>query len=112
MVKVSIFLTRRSDLTHDEFIRYWRDEHAPFLLGLAEFHKYVRRYSQQHPQATPEGLPIAPYGGLAELWFDDVGAAWEAFSHETYATVVVADEERFLDRAKTVMMVTNESQIM
>lgn len=112
MVKVSIFLTRRSDLTRDEFIQYWRDEHAQYLLELTDFRKYVRRRGQQHPQAAPEDLPIAPYDGLAELWFDDVGAALEAFRHETYATVVVDDEERFLDRAKTVMMVTSESQIM
>jgi hypothetical protein len=59
-----------------------------------------------------EGLPRAPYDGKAELWLDDRDPLEGAFRQEVYATVVAADEERFLDRAKTVMLVTEKKQII
>ena len=112
MIKVSILLTRRADLARDEFSRYWKEKHAPFLLGLDAFRHYVRRYTQQHPLEVPDGLPVAPHDGLAELWFEDLASALEAFGHETYTTAVIQDEQKFVDRAKTVMMLTDENSII
>lgn len=31
MLKVSCFLVRRSDLSHEEFFRYWTEKHVPLL---------------------------------------------------------------------------------
>ena len=31
LLKVSCLLTRRSDLTHAEFFRYWTEKHTPML---------------------------------------------------------------------------------
>jgi hypothetical protein len=31
MVKLSILLTRRPDLTHQEFVEYWTGKHTPLL---------------------------------------------------------------------------------
>jgi uncharacterized protein (TIGR02118 family) len=112
MIKLSIFLTRRPDISHQEFISYWTNKHARLVLSLAEFTSVVRRYTQLHPLDTPEGLPNAPYDGIAELWLDDRDSLERAFRHEVYATVVAADEERFLDRAKTVMLITEEKPII
>jgi uncharacterized protein (TIGR02118 family) len=112
MIKLSVLLIRRPGITHHEFISYWTNEHVHLLLSLEEFTSVVRRYTQQHPLASPEGLPEAPYDGIAELWLDDMDSLERAFGHEVYASVVVADEERFLDRAKTVMLITEEKQII
>lgn len=46
MLKVSIFLTRRADLTHDEFVTYWTQKHTPLLAtydGVAEVGRRDRR---------------------------------------------------------------------
>ena len=34
MIKVSVFLTltRRPDLTHEQFRQYWKEKHAPLVL--------------------------------------------------------------------------------
>jgi len=60
MIKLSIFLTRRPRMNHQEFISHWTREHARLLL----------------------------------------------------TSRVVSDEERFLDREKTVMLITEEKPII
>ena len=112
MIKLSVFLTRRPGISHQQFISYWTNEHARLLLSLEEFTSAVRRYTQLHPVDSSERLPTAPYDGIAELWIDDRDSLEQTFRQEAYATVVAADEERFLDRTKTVMLVTEEKQII
>lgn len=109
MIKLSSFLTRRADLSHEEFSRYWVERHAPFLENLPEVRQYVRRYVQQDAAAgLPDGLPIASFDGVAELWFDDLDAVIAAMGSANYASVVAEDEANFLDRAKTVLMLSEE----
>ena len=31
LLKVSCLLTRRPDLTHEQFFRYWTEQHTPML---------------------------------------------------------------------------------
>jgi uncharacterized protein (TIGR02118 family) len=109
MIKLSVFLTRRADLTHEEFSRYWLNVHAPFLEKLPEVQQYVRRYVQQDATASlPQGLPIASFDGVAELWFDDLDGIIAAMGSANYATIVAEDESNFLDRAKTTILLTEE----
>jgi uncharacterized protein (TIGR02118 family) len=112
MIKLSVFLTRRPGISHQEFISYWANEHARLVLSLEEFTSVVRRYTQLHPVVPSEGLPKAPYDGIAELWLDDRDSLEQAFRQEVFQTVVAADEVRFLDRAKTVMLITGEKQMI
>ena len=101
MIKVTAFLTRRPGLAQEQFIQYWKDEHAPLVMSLDSFKSHVRHYTQQHPlNNVPGGLPIVPYDGVAELWFDNLSSAMTTFSHPDYASIVAKDEENFLDRTK------------
>ena len=109
MIKLSIFLTRREDLTHEAFSRYWVEKHAPLLETLPEVQQYVRRYVQQDAvSGLPQGLPVASFDGVAELWFDDIGAVTAAMGSANYATVVAEDEANFIDRQKTMLMLSEE----
>jgi uncharacterized protein (TIGR02118 family) len=112
MIKVSVLLTRRPGISHQEFISYWTNEHARLLCGLDEFTSVVRRYTQQHVLESPEGLPKAPYDGVAELWFDNKDSIGQTFEQKVYEAVVVPDEEMFLDRAKTVILITERSKLL
>jgi uncharacterized protein (TIGR02118 family) len=109
MIKLSIFLRRRADLSHEEFSRYWLGQHAPLLETLPEVQRYVRRYVQQDAApGLPDGLPVASFDGVAELWFDDLDAVLATMGSANYATVVVEDEGKFLDRAKTTILLSKE----
>jgi uncharacterized protein (TIGR02118 family) len=113
MIKVSVFLTRRRDLTHEQFSQYWKEKHAPLVMSLDVFKAHVRHYTQQHSlNNVPEGFPVVPYDGVAELWLDDLSSVMTISGHPDYASIVEKDEGNFLDRTKTVMFVSSESRIV
>jgi len=113
MIKLSAFLTRRPDLTHEQFSEYWKDKHASLLMNLDSFTLSVRRYIQQHSlNNAPAGFPVLPYDGIAEVWFDDLPSALTTLAHQDYASVVAKDEQNFLDRTKTVVFLSSETLIV
>ena len=68
---------------------------------------------QLHPLTqTVPGLKTAAYDGVAEIWFANLADAAAMFTSDHYNTVVAADEEHFLDRAKTVFLYAYEQTIM
>lgn len=109
MIKISALLTRRPDLSHQEFLDYWTQKHTPMVASLPGRATGVTKYTQL--LGTDDGITTAPYDGVAELWVEGVedAAAW--FPGETYNTVNAEDEENFLDRAKTRFLYTVEQPI-
>ena len=112
MIKVSIFLTRRPDLTRAEFLTYWTEKHTPLLASLPQGALQVHRYVQLHPTADEiPGIGTATYDGVAELWVDSVAGAAAWFSSDTYNTEIAADEENFLDRSATRFLYATETVV-
>lgn len=112
MRKLSIFLTRRDDLTHDEFTDYWTQKHTPLLASLPPGAVQVHRYVQLLPtQDAIPGVTTADYDGVAELWVDSMDQAASWFTSDTYKTDIATDEENFLDRSKTRFLYSIESVI-
>lgn len=112
MIKVSIFLTRRAGLSHQEFIRYWSEQHTPLLADLPGGELPVHRYVQLHPvDGHIPGVETASYDAVAEVWVDSVEDAARWFTSKTYTTTVAADEENFLDRSKTRYFYAEENVI-
>ena len=98
MIKLTILLRRKPDLTHDQFVSYHRNNHAPLFTSLPEVKQHVRRYVQCH--ATGEqlaGLPDNHIDGSTELWFDDLAGLAGLFEAPSYLTTIRPDEEAFLD---------------
>lgn len=112
MLKLSFFLTRRDDLTHDEFTDYWTQKHTPLLASLPPGAVQVHRYVQLLPtQDVILGVTTADYDGVAELWVASVDEAASWFTSEAYRTDIAADEENFLDSSKTRFLYSTESVI-
>ena len=63
MFKAMILLTRRPDMTHDEFVRWWLDEHVPLASGLPNVRKVILN-------VVEDGYDEAGIDGVSELWFD------------------------------------------
>lgn len=103
MIKAITLLYRRPDLSVAEFQRHWRDHHAGIIAALPG----VRRYVQSAP--TPEsyrgGQPA--FDGFAELWADDTQAFRDLAASPQYAAVI-ADEQRFLDRTATDLILVDD----
>ena len=58
-----IMLTRRADMTHEEFVAWWLDEHVPLASGLPNVRRVVLN-------VVDEGHEEAGIDGVSELWFD------------------------------------------
>ena len=113
LLKVSCFLTRRGDLSHTEFHRYWTEVHTPMLAKPTPGAPKVHRYIQLHTIARDvPALQTAKYDGVAEIWFDSLEDAAAMFTSDHYNTVVAKDEENFLDRSKTVFLYAHEKIII
>jgi uncharacterized protein (TIGR02118 family) len=78
MIKVVGLLTRRPELTHEQFVKHWLEIHGPLALAVPG----VRRYVQSHIIGT-RTRPDVPetqvdVDGIAELWYDDEAALAQA----------------------------------
>jgi uncharacterized protein (TIGR02118 family) len=109
MIKMTLFLTRRADLTRQQFSHYWMNVHWPIVQSVPEVKKYTRRYVQQHNiGGTPNVVTAAPYDGIAEAWFDKIEDVRAVVGSPNWAKIVVPDEKKFLDRSKTLIMFSTE----
>lgn len=107
MVKVLTLLKRKAGMPVEEFQRYWLERHPEVVVRLPG----VRRYVQSHTLGSSYGKGQPAYDGLAEVWADDT-AALRAMTRSPANAAVVADEARFLDRAATTFLLTEERVVV
>ncbi len=109
MIKSLSLLTRRPELTHEQFVKHWLEIHAPLALKVPG----VRRYVQTHiiGERTRPDIPTTEVDvdGVAELWFDDLEAM--ARSNATpEAKALHADGALFIGHIKS--FITEEKVIV
>jgi uncharacterized protein (TIGR02118 family) len=63
MIKAMILLTRRDDMSHDDFVSWWLVEHVPLASALPGVRKVVLN-------VVDDGYDDAGIDGISELWFD------------------------------------------
>jgi uncharacterized protein (TIGR02118 family) len=105
VIKLVYCITRKPDLSQDEFSNYWHDVHGPIGRRIPGLPRLV----QSHPVLPPAGYRM-DFDGMAELWFDDLEALsvaraspeWQASSD---------DEANFIDATRTALFVTEEREI-
>jgi len=105
MITQLVLLTRRSDMSFDEFSSYWKNVHAP----IAEKMPDVDRYVQYHGAATPSGEPA--YDGVALLQFADMDTLQRSWDSPE-GKLTAADIPNFLDGSKIVMLFTEGHQLI
>jgi uncharacterized protein (TIGR02118 family) len=104
---------RHPSMTHDEWIRYWVEVHGPMAHGIPEFTRYYGKYV--HNYALPTGLdpPGAPqeFDGIVEEWVESVADMAQCLREPGYLEVVGPDELKFVDFARSHMLLTEERVI-
>jgi uncharacterized protein (TIGR02118 family) len=83
MFKAMILLTRREDMSHEDFRRWWLEEHRPMALQLPGLRKMVVNIVDGDPSGS--GID-----GISELWFD-TQADFEAAYATEIGKAVAAD---------------------
>ena len=107
MVKLIYCICRKPGLSHEEFIRYWADAHAPLGARIPGLRRLVHSYALT---VTGDRRP-ADFDGMAELWFDDIRALLEARTSAEWAAST-ADEVNFVDPTRSAYFVSEERQIV
>lgn len=113
MIKMTILLRRKPEMSHDDFVAYHRETHAPLFTSLPEVKQHVRRYVQCHSTGEQfPGMPEYHIDGSTELWFDDVAAAAAVFTAPDYLATIRPDEENFLDLARCEIFFGAEHEVI
>lgn len=74
MFKQLCFLTRRPDMSMDEFKDYYEKAHAPLLAPMMpQALRYVRRFVQPEPSIVTGAPSAVPFDCLMELWWNSRG---------------------------------------
>ncbi len=103
MIKVIAFVKKRPDLTREEFIRRWVEEHVRLsgVLGMSPYRINVAR-EPQDDGSTP------PYDGTAEMYWPDL-ESFRAALASPQGALAGADTERFA--ASVALMVVDEWEV-
>jgi len=103
VIKSIGLLTRKPELTHEQFVRHWVEIHAP----LAHAVPGIRRYVQNHiiEERTRPDIPTTDVAidGIAELCFDDRDAMDRA-NASPEARRLHADGALFIGRIKSFVI--------
>lgn len=98
MFKAMIMLTRRADMSHEQFVQWWLEEHAPLAKQLPNV-----REIRFNDVTDGDGID-----GITELWFDS-RADFEAAYGSDIGMAVAQDS---LDHVTSrVRLSINESRI-
>jgi len=103
MIVILGFYKRRSDLTWEEFSLHWRTTHASLLRNTPDIARYITRYVQHHirPNDLSPNAASLEFDGISETWFESLKAREELLQQPALRTVMLPDEERFLDMLAT-----------
>ena len=121
MLKSTFCLRRHTDMSHEQFVTYWREVHAPLVLEVAGVLGIIgyRQVHTVHDQANrglgeARGAP-APYDGVAEAWFADLESALAAFASSDGRAAwkrLAEDERRFIDLEQSPIFFGEEHTII
>jgi len=107
MVKIVYCISKLSNLTDQEFHRYWREVHGPIAGKIPSCRKYVQSHAIHRPLNNQE----PSYDGVAELWFDDWEALEEAM-RTNEAAAAIEDERNFIDHSRTAFFIAEEHHVV
>jgi uncharacterized protein (TIGR02118 family) len=95
MIKCSVLIKRKEGMSVEEFQRYWREKNAPIASKLPGLRHYIQCHTlpAEYERETPPD-----YDGVAEMWFDDLGAFDRAEASPEYQAML-ADTKNFVSES-------------
>ena len=106
-MRLIAFVKRRSDLSREEFLDYWRNTHGPLIRGTPELSRHLVRY-EQHPAHESDR---SGFDGVAVQEF----ATWDDFIamiSGPAGELMRADEGNFLDGSAIQVVFTDSPTVV
>lgn len=113
MPKLNICAARRPGLTHAQYSRYVRDNHARLVLGTEAVARYLQSYVQQHVYDGSYG-PDAPawrYDSVSHIYAASVADQMAATATPEYKEIIAPDEARFADPRSPMFLMFDETPL-
>jgi uncharacterized protein (TIGR02118 family) len=113
MIKLSILIKRKPELSLDQFRAHWKDIHGPLFSSQPEVKRYVKKYVQVHSTGKHlEQFPVAPFDGIAEIWFEKMEDIDQIFGTSNYLKTIAPDEALFIDRENILWVYGQENVVI
>ena len=106
MIKLLAVLHKRPDMSREEFVRYWREVHAPMAQRMDGIRRYVI-----DPTLEAFAMGEPSFDGVAELWFGDAAAARAAFASPV-GIATTQDLAKFARPEKAQIVIAGEITIV
>lgn len=103
MIKSVSLLTRKSGMTHEQFMTHWMEIHAPLAHAVPGLRRYVQSHILDQPTRPDIPTTAVDVDGIAELWYDDRAAMRQAHASPE-AKTLFADGALFIGRIKTFIV--------
>jgi uncharacterized protein (TIGR02118 family) len=103
VIKRISLLTRRPELTHEQFVKHWYEIHAPLAHAVPGLRRYVQSHlleEQKRPDIPSTDVEV---DGIAELWYDDRESMLRSLGSPE-AKRLHADGALFIGRIKTFVV--------
>jgi hypothetical protein len=100
--------------SREDWVRYWVEVHGPLAHEIPEFTRYYGRYVHNYviPCAgATDGLD-PQFDGIVEESLESVDAFARCLSEPRYLETVRPDEQRFVDFARSHMLLVREREIL
>jgi len=109
MIKSISILTRKPEISREEFIRHWTQVHAPLAHKVPGVRRYVLSLINEEPRRADVPTQEVEADGIAELWYDSI-ESWRAAYASPEGKALHADGATFIGRIKT--FITEERVII
>ncbi|VVN56894.1 hypothetical protein PS687_02501 [Pseudomonas fluorescens] len=96
-VKRCGFLTKRNDMTKEQFINHWQQVHAVLCQKVPGLKRYAVNYIDR------DVFPSFPFDGFSELWFES-RESYEAMLSSPEGKTLMADLPNFTDTVNGVLI--------
>jgi hypothetical protein len=107
MYKIQALLTRRPDISHQQFDKHWHSPHGdPLTLNIG----VIRHLVQNSRLTEVDDLITSSYDGIPQVWFETLDDALGLQADPAYAEAD-ADQEHFMDREKLAFLLLQEEAV-
>jgi hypothetical protein len=97
------FFARRHDLSHEGFVAYYEDHHVPLVRRLLPpFDSYRRCYIKDEAERERLGYDVVTEAEFHTA--EAFAAVTRVMSDPEVFAVIAADEERFMDRSRSLSL--------
>lgn len=111
--KLNICAARRPGMTHAQYSRYVRDNHARLVLGTEPVARHMAAYIQQHVYDGSYG-PDAPawrYDSVSHIYAPSFEEQMAATATREYKEIIAPDEARFADQRTPLFLRFEEAPL-